>query len=295
MTKKYLFFIIILFAIAFVAADSIVIPDFREPFYIGQIIDVELDLTDRQPDRVFFLHERSSARLEVIGVEEVRNRPWHYLLRIAAFDTGFIETDRFPIYLTGGNSSDTLFIEPFRFFVQSSLTYADTLLKDIAHPVSYNLRFADYFFPILILLALGLALYYILKKLKRKEGEKVVVDNRPAWLIALELLQEFKQKRLLDNGQYLDYYFELSLIFRIFIEKQFGIKAAEMTTYEIKQALQEFEQKKQIIKILTDMDRIKYAKSIPVIKEAEDLLYWIEKYIMSFSTLNVEEEEKSDV
>jgi len=75
----------------------------------------------------------------------------------------------------------------------------------------------------------------------------------------------------------------LSLIFRFFIERQHGVKAVEMTTFEIKQALKELPQKTQIIKLLSEMDKIKFAKFVPSKKDAEDLLFWIENYILSFS------------
>ena len=282
MQKRYLVYFLLILHISIASGNSIQISSVADTLYIGQLINIELDLSEYQPERLFILKEKSTPEIEIFDLLTLRDKPWQYLLRIAPFDTGFIQTESIPIYFSNNNIGDTLYIEPFSFYVKSALTYADTLLRDIAPPKSFRLKFVDYLIPVLILLVLVLLHFYI-HKFKKKDEEPEYVDNRPAWMIAFELLEQFKRKNFLHNGRYLEYYFELSLIFRIFIEKQFNIKAAEMTTYEIKQALAEIEQKKQIIKILSEMDIVKFAKSVPVIKEAESMLYWIEKYILSFS------------
>ena len=283
MNKKNTILIFILLYISLSYGNSLRVPNIADTLFIGQLINIEIDMTEQQPDRIFVLRERSTPQIELFDIVTLRDRQWQYLLRIAPFDTGYIHTERIPIYFTKNDIGDTLYIEPFSFYVKSALTIADTLLKDIAPPRAFRWKFFDYLLPILILLAIAAAIYYLMKILKKKETETEFVDDRPAWIIAFELLQQFKQKTYLQNGQYLDYYFELSLIFRIFIEKQFNIKAAEMTTYEIKQALSEIEHKREILKILSEMDMVKFAKSIPVIKDAEDMLYWIEKYVLSFA------------
>ena len=285
--KKIITLLLICLILSFslVYANSIYVADITEQLYIGQLINIELDLSEQQPERLFVLRERSTPEIELFDILILPDKPWQYLLRIAPFDTGYVQTERIPIYFTSSGQADTLYIEPFSFYVRSALTPADSLLRDIAPPRSFRWKFFDYLLPVLILLAIGAIIYFLMKFLKKKEIEEEYVDTRPAWIIAFELLQLFKQKPYLQDGQYLEYYFELSMIFRIFIEKQFMIKAAEMTTFEIKQALEEIEYKREIIKILSEMDMVKFAKSVPMIKDAEDMLYWIEKYILSFSAV----------
>ncbi|MCL2065163.1 MAG: hypothetical protein FWG98_12465 [Candidatus Cloacimonetes bacterium] len=285
MINKLIMLLITLFYVSLAFGNSLWVSDISDTLYIGQLINIELDMSDYQPERLFVLRDRSTPEIELFDILTLRDRPWQYLLRIAPFDTGYVRTERIPIYFTAEGRADTLYIEPFSFYVRSSLTIADTLLRDIVPPRSFRWKFMDYFVPILILLVIGAIVYFLMKYFKKKEEEEQeYVDTRPAWMIALELLQEFKQKTYLRDGYYLEYYFELSMILRIFIEKQYRIKAAEMTTYEIKQSLGEIEQKKQIIKILSEMDMVKFAKTIPILKDAEDMLYWIEKYVMSFAT-----------
>jgi hypothetical protein len=228
--------------------------------------------------------QRSTQKeLEFFDLVQSTEKPWHFLLRVAPFDTGFIVTERIPLFVFADDIADTVYIEPFSFYVNSSLTYADSLLIDIAPPRAFRLKFIDYFVPILVLILIATSIYLFKKFWKKSEKVVEVVDTRPAWLLALELLDVFKKKRFLENGQYLDFYFDLSLIFRFFIEKQHDVNAMEMTTSEIKQALSEIPRKREIIAILSDMDKIKFAKFVPSVKEAEDILYWIENYIVSFS------------
>ena len=276
-------------------ANSLQVSDIHESFYIGEIINIEIDLSQIKPERPFVQREYGDKPVMVLDLNEIKDKPWHYLLRIAAFDTGYVNTDRIPIYSLTQGQPDTIFVEPFNLFIKSSLTEADSLLKDIMPPVDFKLKFLDYFVPILVLLIIA-AIFYFLNKFKHKtkEVEKIVVDNRPAWMIALELLDILKKKRLLEDGLYLDFYFELSMILRIFIEKQYGIKAAEMTTYEIKQVFPNIPAKKQIINVLTDMDRTKFAKFTPDFTEAKETLIWIENYIRSFAREEVASEELQD-
>jgi hypothetical protein len=277
--------IAVLLIVSYIAARSISVPNIAQEYYIGQVIDVEIDLSKEQPEKLLVDTGASSKQIEVFDIKPVPEKAWHYLVRIAPFDTGYVQTERIPIYLLSPNQTDTLYIEPFSVYVKTSLTPADSLLKDSAPPVPFHLKFIDYLVPVLVLAAIIVGIYY-LRKLTRKEkrvAEPVFVDNRPAWLIALELLKAFREKQLLETGQYLEFYFELSMIFRIFLEKHFNINAAEMTTYEIKQALPLVDERVQILATLNDMDKIKFAKFTPEFNEAKRILDWREEYIRAFA------------
>jgi len=288
---RYIVIITLLLAIAFqcYSSESIYIPDIADTLYIGQVLSAEIDLSKTQPERLYIDRRQRQKELEFFDLQVVPEKPWHYLLRIAAFDTGFVQTERFPIYAMTAGVADTFYVEPFGFYVKSSLTFSDvlsdSLLADIAPPVSFSLKFWDYAFPIAVLLLFVGGILLARRYLKKLQHQQYVIptDTRPAWQKAMELLTAFKQKHYLEDGQYLDYYFDLSIIFRYFIEWQYNIKAVEMTTYEIKQSLNEMDKKRDIITILSEMDMVKFAKSVPDESRAKDMLIWIENYILSFS------------
>jgi len=272
-------------AIAFTlfSAESITVPDIADSLYIGQVIPLEIDMSKYKSEKLYLDRKSGKEQLEFFELQSIPEKPWHFLLRLAPFETGAITTDRITLFTLNEGVADTFYVEPFSFYVKSSLAPEDTLIKDIAPPVAFYLKFWDYAVPIAVLLLIAAAIYLIMKYTKQKVITPVVEDTRPAWVIAMDMLTAFKQKHYLENGLFLNFYFELSLIFRFFIERQHNIKAVEMTTFEIKQFLRDIPDKKKIIQILQEMDMIKFAKTIPVETEARDALYWIENYILSFS------------
>jgi len=289
MTRHYFLTILFISLFGCILANTFKAPTITDTLFIGQVINIELDLTKWQPERIHMIQDRRARQVEIFEIIEQTSKPWHYLLRVAPFDTGYIHLERLPIMLFSKGEIDTVYVEPFGFRVRSALTAYDIEIRDIAPPRPFKLKFVDYAFPTLILLIIVAIIYFLLRLKRKKDMTTEFVDDRPAWMIALQLLSEFKQKGYLLMGEYLEFYYELSLIFRIFLELQFKIKAAEMTTWEIKQNLSDIEHKAKIISILTNMDMVKFAKGIPDLNDAEEMLAWIESYIYSFA------KEESDV
>ncbi|MBT5420007.1 MAG: hypothetical protein HOK80_03875, partial [Candidatus Cloacimonetes bacterium] len=122
-----------------------------------------------------------------------------------------------------------------------------------------------------------------------------VVDDRPAYIIALELLNNLKKDDLIVKGDYLNFYFRISLILRLFIELHYEINSVEMTTSEIRAnlILEDHSEKSKILKFLANADMIKFAKAIPAISDSEKTLFWLEDYLKSFGNLKETEELKN--
>lgn len=282
-----------------------------DSLYIGQIVNIELNLENQKPNRIFIDRSKIQNEIEVFDIIELPDKAWHYLLRIAAFDTGRIEVNKISLYTMKTDPEkntaiyDTLFINPFHLFVRSSLTPADTLLKDIFSPLGFNLKFIDYALPLIVIIIVCLLVFYVIKLIRKLKNKDIIdtiyVDNRPSWMKTLELLEKLKSKQLIENNKLLDFYFELSYILRYFIEDFFKIKALEMTTNEIKtcfyntiqnETYSQEENKqdidkleisfKELLKILAEMDKVKYAKFISDSNEAERLMLWVENYILSY-------------
>lgn len=86
---------------------------------------------------------------------------------------------------------------------------------------------------------------------------------------ALRDLHELFESTLMRDGQVKQYYLRFSEILRIFLEKQFGIAAAEATTSEIEYILLKKintipdEQKRKLLETLKSADFAKFAKWVP--------------------------------
>ena len=125
-----------------------------------------------------------------------------------------------------------------------------------------------------IILMLGLVgggLFFYWKKRKKAED---ALPPRPAHELAKEELEALKQKNLIEKGQVRLHYFELSEIFRRYLERRFFFPAVENTTEEI---IREF-RKRSILNqqtrsiaqsFLRNTDRVKFAKYNPTAEEIE--------------------------
>ncbi len=106
-------------------------------------------------------------------------------------------------------------------------------------------------------------------------------------------------QKLPDHGQFIAYWFEITMILRLFIERHYDIKAMEMTTREIREnlVLRDHREKSEILHFLDGADRIKYAKGDSTYKACMNSEKWLENYLKSFEhrTKQAEDQEADDV
>ncbi len=142
-------------------------------------------------------------------------------------------------------------------------------IKDIKPPVAFA---PDFFWVWLapaavITVALVLGGYFLLSKLRKKESPLPVTLKLP-YQIAFEALQALLAQNLPAQGKIKEFYFELSLIVRRYIEARFSYRAAEMTTEEFLQVLSQTSylndsQKNLLKEFLNHCDMVKFARHGP--------------------------------
>jgi len=156
------------------------------------------------------------------------------------------------------------------------LFFAVNGIKDIRPPLYFK---ADYrllivFGIIILLVGVIFLACFLFKKIKmRKEGSPVII--RPAHEIAYEALRALKAKNLPTLGKMKQYYFELSLVARHYIEDRFRIAAPEMTTEEFLFHLRDSgilngRHKNLLKEFLNLCDIVKFAKYGPTQKETDE-------------------------
>ena len=208
-----------------------------------------------------------------------------------AFDTGEFTFPELEFAIKSNDSLSFLRTSEFVLNVKSVLSDTTQTIKDIAKPVPVNLGLFDFFIPIIIILILIVIIIYIRKILRKKpkpETEQEYLDPRPAYIIALEMLNNLKKRELLIIGEFLIFYFHLSYILRFFIERYYQINAVEMTTSEIREKLQieDFKEKSKILDFLRFADKVKFAKFIPTLKESGNSFDFLENYLKSFEIIS---------
>ena len=139
-------------------------------------------------------------------------------------------------------------------------------IKDINPLEKIELGFSIYFWIALIiacLLIVALIIFYFYKK-KRKNVVHILV---PADKVALTALEQLKNIKLLDKGDFREYYFRLSEIFRQYLEMRYKHPAVEMTTEELIPFLSGINISRELKDISTSVikraDMAKFAKSSP--------------------------------
>ncbi|MCD4651900.1 MAG: hypothetical protein K8S56_08970 [Candidatus Cloacimonetes bacterium] len=261
--------------------------------YIGTPFHVRVDITATANDTIyaprqdtldaFIIHDIRQTVEETESGEIIT----HLDLITAGWETGSNEFPKLEFTVTSGDNVQKLTTEPFLISINTVLQDSSATPMDIAAPVWVHLRFMDYALPVFVLAVLIFAIWYLIKFLRRpKEAIEPTapVDTRPAWVRAMELLEALKTKKLLEQGRFLDFHFELSMILRYFIEYHYGIKAMEMTTSEIRFALsiRDKQEKGWIMDYLSQADKIKFAKHTPTQEISIDALRELERYLTDF-------------
>ena len=297
MKKIYLFLIIILFPLLAFSAELDYELEKPQKLFVGTPFKLHVDISSAISDTIFSTQNDTLDIFilkDIVSTEEIINYTKTTLLDLTyqPFDTGKFT---FPELEFAVKTADSLIILKTREFIlniESVIADSTESIKDIAAPLSVNLKFFDYFIPILLIIIIVFAIKYLIKLIKNSKKEVVtpeVVDDRPAYIIALELLNNLKKDDLIIKGDFLNFYFRVSLILRLFIELQYKINSVEMTTTEIRAnlILDDHSEKSKILKFLAYADMIKFAKAIPAISDSEKTLFWLEEYFLSFEKMKI--------
>ena len=140
-------------------------------------------------------------------------------------------------------------------------------IRDIKGPILWkSSRFLIIVLSIVLILALIAAVIFIL--IRNKRVKEYIVPKRPAHEIAYEALDNLNKKGIVQEGKIKEYYEELSLIVRYYLENRFSIRAPEMTTEEFlvkarDERVLQYEHKQLLKEFLIHCDLVKFAKYGP--------------------------------
>lgn len=146
-------------------------------------------------------------------------------------------------------------------------------IRDIKGPISPGANLKK-----IILILLGLAAaaaggFYLYRFKKKKDIESIHIPTADE--IAYRALERLKAKEYPKAGLIKQYYAELSLIARHYLEGRFDLRAPEMTTEEFLHQLKSdnklnSEQKSLLKDFLSHCDMVKFAKYGPTAQEIEE-------------------------
>lgn len=122
---------------------------------------------------------------------------------------------------------------------------------------------------------------------------------RPAWDLALEALDVLEADALLDEGRPLEFHMRLSEILRGYLGARFRFHALEATTSEIALALSARPDevgswRAEILRVLRDMDLVKFARYAPAREASEALLEATRRLVLDLSARDRAEAERPE-
>lgn len=154
-------------------------------------------------------------------------------------------------------------------------------LKEIREPNTFN------YLKMIIIISISLIIlggvFFLILLIRKRKREKSI-PGIPPYEEAFNKLTLLLEKKLPQEGKFKEFYFQLNLIVRTYIEKQFAIRAPEQTTEEFLQDLSvsnkisnEF---KQVLKdFLIHSDLVKFARHKPVEEELTDSIESCKNFI----------------
>ena len=285
---------------------------------IGDQFNLTLELNKPTNANVFFpnLQDTIIKEIEIVDAQEIdtiKSTAENIILQktytLTSFDSGAYVIQPFAFVI---DSTDTVFT-PKTIFIQVSTVPIDTTkqaIADIKQPFEAPMTFREFiqeYWPYiaiaLFVILAGILLFIYRDKLKpkKKEAPKLVKPKEPGYVIALQELEQLKEKKLWQNNKVKEYYIELTDILRTYLFNQFDIYSLEMTTAETldEVAKQKFiteELKSKLRQVLSLADFVKFAKAQPLpdehdlsYKNAYSFVEETKKLILNMENISVKE------
>lgn len=191
-------------------------------------------------------------------------------LLITVFDSGNYFTK--PVYLKYSSPSEKLFFTVSGDSLIVNYPNVDVAkdFKDIKIIEDEPFSFKEYLIYIQILAGIILLLtasYIIHKRIKQKKSFIPIFQAKPkpAHVIALNALKILENKKLWQNGEYKNYYSELTDIFRSYLENRYSLSAMESLSSEIISDLLTLPLDETLVNkiriVLEISDNVKFAKA----------------------------------
>ena len=275
---------------------------------IGAEFHLTLKASVNKKDKVVFPKAKKFGALEVIEsykIDTIKSNDRYELIKkygLTQFDSGKYTIPRISILINGKPSfSDSLKVEVFNVKVDT-LKQKMYDIKDVDQ-VETSSDWWKYVLGILLLVGIGVLVYWLLKKHQNREKSEEIVYTSPIEK-ATSLLQQLESKELWQRGEVKAYYSELTDIARTYIEEEIEIPAMESTTSELIFALRKVANQKKIKlsaatlenleKVLKQADLVKFAKVKPLDFEIEEDKKRISSSIVTIHKAIPTEVEKDD-
>jgi len=284
MKKKLIILLILIFSIKTNAQFLQVNAEInRNNCLIGDQLTLKLTLSKPLNKEVLFpqLNDTITSKIEIIKkskidtiAKENQQVKLQQSLIITSFDTGLITIPPLHFLIKNDSLYDTISTNPILFTVNAMpVDTTKQTIYDIKPPLNEPFTWDELLNYLLIglaavlLIAIAVYVYFRIKN-KKPIIPKIQKPDDPPYVVALNQLNELKEKKLWQKQMYKQYYSELTDIIRIYLEKQFQIPAMESLSSEIIDYLKQKSFEEELVRnmqsLLTTADFVKFAKATPL-------------------------------
>lgn len=190
-------------------------------------------------------------------------------LTLTSFDTGYHFIPKIPVVINFGNELDTFYsTSPALEVAFLPLESEEAVLMPIKEIIKEPIGFEDilpYLAGVLVVgLLVGLIVFIRKRRAKKNLGTPPIIDPRTPYQIAIQRLEALDVNKHLMEGTIKEFHFELSFIFRGYLENIFNQPALESTLNEVKEIVQLIGLEKEVMqsffKNMEKAEMIKFAK-----------------------------------
>jgi len=273
-----------------------------EHLQVGDRIYFEVSILLNEETGVHYVQQEPSEIFIILSylsdmqqIDDEIKTDFHFIS--ALFDTGIQTIPPQEFIFSSLEDSVSVYSDSLQVLVHSILPADSVALKDIKPPVSLFLGFWDITLPLLII---AVIIFIIILITRSKKGLALIPEKKkkilPAHLIALKKIQLLKLQDCITKGDIKYYYVEVSWIGREYLENRYHKSFLEMTGYEIRLVLKNLnvEKRMETNAILQECDRVKFAKYIPPIQDAEKILDKLVEVIHATKEKEIEEEKNEN-
>lgn len=124
----------------------------------------------------------------------------------------------------------------------------------------------------------------IILAVRRRRARSMAPVFVTAHELALQRLSELMERRLVEKGQFKEFYQEASLVLRRYIEERFGLHAPERTTEEFlaesRSSALLLEDDVRVLKVFLDRcDMVKFAAAVPTTADAQGIAASVRQFV----------------
>jgi len=271
-------FIVLFFLTGFVGTSQVTVKIDTTNIRIGEQFQYEITVNETKDVQFLKLKLDSLKRIGVVKshkIDSLKNR----LVKkytLTSFDSGrYVLPGQTVMIRNKAILTDS-------FVIDVATVAVDTIKQPMHHIKTIKnepYTFADfqkYFWGLLILIAIAVILYFVLKD---KPTHEEIISRIPPFDLAKQRLKELDSRKLLKQNRVKLYYVELTDIVRSYIERELNIPALESTTDELMETITDFNSSSnlnipketllRLQELLKEADLVKFAKSKPLLNEIE--------------------------